>query len=160
MTAILYVKLGLRFIKKEAELKTYDAFILYSPEDIQFVKHDLLDPLENMDPPFHTCIPERDFDVGGFKHPPIIRSIQESNLTIGVLSQHFINNHMCQFAFAQAHMHQLETLSYKVLLIALEDPKTLENAPELINSYIKARTYLAQDDNFFWQKLLYQMPKK
>ncbi len=160
LAAILYVRLGIQFAKKEEEDRQYDAFISYSPEDIQFVKNKLLEPLESREPPFRICLPDRDFEVGGFRHNKIIRSIQESNRTIVVLSQSFITNQWCQFEFAQAHLHTLEDQSHRLLVIALEDPKTLQNTPEVIDSYIQSITYLAREDRLFWQKLLYQMPRK
>ncbi len=160
IAAVLFVKLGIQFVKEEEEDRQYDAFIAYSPEDIDFVKNELLEPLESMEPPFNICLRDRDFELGDWRSNNIIRSVQESKRTIVVLSQNFINSQWCQFEFAQAHLHLLEDQSYKLLVIALEDPKTLENMPKLIDSYIQSRTYLAREDRLFWNKLLYQMPRK
>ncbi len=61
IVVILYAKFGIRFNKNKEEEKKYDAFIAYSQEDIGFVKHQLLRPLEKMTPKFKICIHHRDF---------------------------------------------------------------------------------------------------
>ncbi len=160
IAALLYVKLGFNLHTEIEEDRLYDAFIAYSREDIDFVRHILLEPLENAKPSFAICIRDRDFNSGDWISQNIIRSVQQSRRTIIVLSQSFVNSQWCQFEFAQAHLQLLEDQSFKLLVIALEDPKTLRNVPELIQHYIQTRTYLWKDDNLFWEKLIYQMPKR
>ncbi len=156
LLAILYVKYGIKLSKDKEEEREYDVFIAYSQDDFKFVKNKLLDPLERS--AFKTCIPERDFEPGDFKSQNIIKGVQASRRTIIVLSQNFINSGWCQFKFAQSHLKMLDDESFKLLLIATEEPKMLENVPKVINNYIKSRTYLMENDRLFWEKLLYQMP--
>ncbi len=140
ISAILYVKYGIKFIQEKEENRTYDAFIAYSQEDIGFVKHNLLVPLEKI--PYKICIPERDFESRDYKSQNIIKSVQESRRTIIVLSQNFIDSGWCQFEFAQSHLKLLEDESFKLLLIVTEEPRLLHRVPKVIDNYIKTRTYL------------------
>ncbi len=158
--ALLYFKWGVVLQKQKEEERKYDAFIAYSQEDIHFVQRSLLEPLQKMEPPFQICVRDRDFDSGDWKSQNIIRSVQQSRRTIIVLSQNFINSQWCQFEFAQAHLRLLEDQSFKLLVIALENPATLRGVPELIQNYIQTRTYLSKDDRLFWEKLIYQMPRR
>ncbi len=151
------MKYGIKFIREKEQQRIYDAYIAYSQHDFDFVKDRLLTPLEKV--PFKICIPERDFGPGDFKSQNIIKGVKASKRTIIVLSQSFIKSGWCQFEFAQAHLKMLEDESFKLLLITIEDPKMLQNAPKLIRKCMNSRTYLMKDDQLFWEKLLYQMPK-
>ncbi len=160
ITALLYFRWGIVLHKQKEDERKYDAFIAYSQEDIDFVRHSLLEPLQEMKPGFQICVRDRDFDSGDWKSQNIIKYVQQSRRTIIVLSQNFINSQWCQFEFAQAHLRLLEDQSFKLLVIALENPTTLLGVPELIQHYIQARTYLMKDDRLFWEKLIYQMPRR
>ncbi len=160
IVVLLYAKFGIRFSKHSEEERKFDAFIAYSQEDIGFVKHQLLRPLEKMKPRFKICIHHRDFEIGDFITTNIINAIKQSRRTIIVLSQSFIDSEWCKFEFEQAHLQLLNDKSYKLLVVALDQPKNLHNIPQLIQSYILTRTYLMRTDKLFWQKLLYQMPEK
>ncbi len=160
ISVILYAKLGIRISKKREQDRKYDAFIAYSQEDIGFVKYQLLRPLEKMKCSYRLCIHHRDFEVGAFISTNIINAIQQSKRTIIVLSQSFIDSEWCKFEFEQAHLQLLKDKSYKILVIALDEPKNMTNVPKLIQSFITTRTYLMRTDKLFWQKLIYQMPDK
>ncbi len=159
LSALLYVKYGIKFMREREERRKYDAYIAYSQNDFEFVKRNIIDPLQGME--FNLCVPARDFEAGDFKSQMIVKSVKDSKRTIIVLSQNFINSEWCQFEFAQSHLKLLEDESFKLLLIAYDDPKTLmlKDAPKLITEYINSRTYLAKDNSLFFEKLLYQMPK-
>ena len=157
---ILYAKFGMRFSRDKEEDRKFDTFIAYNQEDIGFVKHQLLRALEKMKPQFKICIHHRDFEIGNFITTNIINAIKQSRRTIILLSQSFIDSEWCKFEFEQAHLQLLHDKSYRILVIALDDPKHLQNIPQLIQSYILTRTYLMGTDKLFWQKLLYQMPEK
>ncbi len=156
---ILYAKYGFRIKKLNEEQKEFDAFIAYSVEDIEFVKNELLARLENCAyPPFNICIHHRDFVIGDWIADNIIKAVTASRRTIIVLSQNFIDSQWCTFEFSQAHFRLIEDRSFKIIVIALTDPKDLENPPKLIKSYLKTGTYIARDKKLFWEKLFYQMP--
>ncbi len=104
VVALLYFKWGVVLHKQQEEERKYETFIAYSQEDINFVTQSLLEPLQKMEPPFHICVRDRDFNSGDWKSQNIIRSVQQSRRTIIVLSQNFINSQWCQFEFAQAHL--------------------------------------------------------
>ncbi len=157
---IIYAKFGIRFKKQTEEDREYDAFIAYSQEDIKFVKNKLLKPLERKYPQFKICIHHRDFELGATISANILNAIKQSKRTIIVLSQNFINSPWCHFEFEHAHIQLLENQSYKLIVIALSEPKTLHDVPELIEAYIKTRTYLMRNDKWFAKKLFYHMPNK
>ncbi len=159
IAVILYAKYGFRFKTFKEEERKYDVFIAYNLEDIGFVKDELLNRLENAaEPPFKICIHHRDFEVGDWITNNIMKAVAASKRTIIVLSQNFINSQWCRFEFAQAHFRLIADQSFKLIIIALEDPKTLKNTPKLIRTYIKTGTYIARDNKLFWEKLLYLMP--
>ncbi len=157
ISAILYAKYGIKFTKEKEEKRENDIYIAYTQHDFGFVKTKLLDPMEKLG--IKVCIPERDFRPGDFKSLNIVKKVQASKRTIIVLSQYFIDSGWCQFEFAQAHLNTLTDESFKLILITIEEPKTLQNIPRIIREYINSRTYLMKDDRLFWEKLLYQMPK-
>ncbi len=158
---IMYAKFGIRFRKQLEEVdRDYDAFIAYSQEDIKFVKNKLLKPLERKKPPYKICIHHRDFELGATISANILNAIKQSKRTIIVLSQNFINSPWCHFEFEHAHIQLLENQSHKLIVIALSEPKKLHNVPELIEAYIKTRTYLMSNDKWFAKKLFYHMPDK
>ncbi len=157
---IIFAKFGFRLSKPKEEDKRYDAFIAYSREDIAFVRNELLEPLESMNPPFKICIKDRDFDVYGWTSNNVISSIRESKRTIIVLSQNFIDDARGQFEFDTAHQQLLNDMSFKLLIITLEKPKNLRHIPDLIKSYTNTATYLFRNDKLFWKKVLYFMPER
>ncbi len=157
---IMYAKFGIRFSKETEENREYDAFIAYSQEDIRFVKNKLLRPLESKRPPYKICIHHRDFELGATISANILNAIKQSKRTIIVLSQNFINSPWCHFEFEHAHIQLLKSQSHKLIVIALSEPKTLHNVPELIEAYIKTRTYLMSNDKWLKKKLFYHMPDK
>ena len=157
---IMFAKFGFRlFTPKEGEERRYDAFIAYSREDIAFVRNELLEPLERMNPPFRICVKDRDFDAFAWTSNNVISSIRESKRTIIVLSQNFIDDTWGQFEFDTAHHQLLNDTSFKLLVITLERPKNLNNIPDLIKRYINTGTYLFRGDKLFWNKVLYFMPE-
>ncbi len=163
LLALLYVRCGIKFVREREERREYDAYIAYSHEDYDFVKQNILDPLNKY--PFKLCIPARDFGVGGFRHQWIMKKVKESKRTIIVLSLNFLKSEYCQSEFVQSHLKLLEDGSFKLLLIAIDDPKTLRRAlaeapdHKLIFEYFSSSTYLAKNDCCYFERLLYQLPK-
>ncbi len=157
LSALLYVKYGIKFVRETEEKREFDAFIAYSQQDYEFVKQKLMEPLEKMN--FKLCLPERDYETGDYKSQIIIKGVQASKRTIIVLSQNFIDSGWCQFEFAQSHLRMLEDESFKLLLVAIDEPRILNNSPQLITDYIESRTYLMKDDRLFLEKILYKMPR-
>ncbi len=70
ISALLYAKFGIKFIREKEENRRYDALIAYSQEDFNFVKQNLIDPLEKRN--FKICIPERDFEPRDYKSQNVI----------------------------------------------------------------------------------------
>ena len=145
LSALLYVKYGIKFVRETEEKREFDAFIAYSQQDFDFVKQKLVKPLEKMN--FKLCLPERDYEPGHYKSQVIVKGVQASKRTIIVLSQNFVDSGWCQFEFAQSHLRMLEEESFKLLLVAIDEPQMLSNSPQLITDYIESRTYLLKDDH-------------
>ena len=61
----LFINFGWRFWYSYTKDKTlYDAFISYSSKDSDWVIDHLMNPLENLNPPYNLCLHERDFLIG------------------------------------------------------------------------------------------------
>ncbi len=161
LVIVIYAKYGLKLRNISEEKRKYDAYIAYNLEDISFVKHELLMRLEGetfVNPPYKTHVHHRDVDPCSWIANSITKAITESKRTVFVLSQNFLNSQWCQFEFSLAHHRLMHDQSCKIIVIALEDPMTFHNVPKVVKRYINTRTYIARDDDQFWEKLYYQMP--
>ncbi len=90
LSALLYVKYGIKFVQENEEKREFDAFIAYSQQDFDFVKQKLVKPLEKLN--FKLCLPERDYEPGDYKSQIIVKGVQASKRTIIVLSQNFVDS--------------------------------------------------------------------
>ena len=107
---------------------------------------------------FHLCVHERDFVPGVAITKNIMTAIQHSRRTILVLSPDFIKSGWCDLEFQAAHQRALEDRSNFLIVVLLKevDPKDLD---ETLSLYMKTKTYVSVGDKWFWQKMLYAMPK-
>ncbi|XP_070537028.1 toll-like receptor 2 [Ptychodera flava] len=83
--------------------KRYDAFVVYNQHDSDWVIHELVPHLENIDPPnFKLCIHERDFLPGYDIFENILDSIEQSKKTMLILSPDFAASEWCYFEMRMA----------------------------------------------------------
>ena len=85
-------------------------------------------------------------------------AIQYSRRTILVLTPEFIKSGWCDLEFQAAHQRALEDRSNFLIVVLLKevDHKDLD---ETLRLYMKTKTYVSVNDKWFWQKMLYAMPK-
>ena len=157
----LYARFGFHpwdRVNENPEEKDYDAFVSYCRKDVDWVLDTLLPYLEAPQCGFHLCVHERDFVPGVAITKNIMTAIQCSRRTILVLSPNFIKSGWCDLEFQAAHQRALEDRSNFLIVVLLEevDHKDLD---ETLSLYMKTRTYITVKDNWFWQKMLYAMPK-
>ena len=157
----LYARLGchpLDKVKENTEEKDYDAFVAYCRKDVDWVLNTLLPYLEAPQCGFHLCVHDRDFVPGVAITKNIMTAIQYSRRTILVLSPNFIKSGWCDLESQAAHQRALEDRSNFLIIVLLQevDPKDLD---ETLQLYMKTRTYVSINDKWFWQKMLYAMPK-
>ncbi|XP_067397727.1 toll-like receptor 4 [Emydura macquarii macquarii] len=139
---------------------TYDAFVIHSSKDNDWVREELVETLEGGMPPFHLCLHYRDFTPG----VPIASSIiQEGFLSsrkvIAVISNHFLESKWCSFEFEIAQSWQFVEGKAGIVLIVLEDvDKVLLRRRLGLSRYLRRNTYLEWKDreisrHLFWRQL-------
>ncbi|NXS78949.1 TLR4 protein, partial [Erpornis zantholeuca] len=139
---------------------TYDAFVIHSSKDQEWVIKELVEPLEGGTPPFHLCLFYRDFLPGV---PVVTNIIQEGFLSsrnvIAVISTAFLESKWCSFEFDIAQSWQLVEEKAGIIMIVLEDVnKALLRKRLGLSRYLRRNTYLEWKDkeiskHIFWRQL-------
>ncbi|NXB12196.1 TLR4 protein, partial [Cnemophilus loriae] len=139
---------------------TYDAFVIHSSKDQEWVIKELVEPLEGGRPPFHLCLYHRDFLPGV---PVVTNIIQEGFLSsrnvIAVISTDFLESKWCSFEFDIAQSWQLVEGKTGIIMIVLEDVnKALLRQRLGLSRYLRRNTYLEWKDkeiskHIFWRQL-------
>ncbi|KGL80424.1 Toll-like receptor 4, partial [Tinamus guttatus] len=139
---------------------TYDAFVIHSSKDQEWVIKELVEPLEGGKPPFQLCLYYRDFLPGV---PIVTNIIQEGFLSsrnvIAVISTDFLESKWCGFEFDIAQSWQLVEGRAGIIMIVLEDvDKALLRQRLGLSRYLKRNTYLEWKNreisrHIFWRQL-------
>uniref|UniRef100_A0A8B9PR42 Toll-like receptor 4 n=1 Tax=Apteryx owenii TaxID=8824 RepID=A0A8B9PR42_APTOW len=139
---------------------TYDAFIIHSSKDQEWVIKELVEPLEGGKPPFQLCLYYRDFLPGV---PIVTNIIQEGFLSsrnvIAVISTNFLESKWCSFEFDIAQSWQLVQGRAGIIMIVLEDvDKALLRQKLGLSRYLRRNTYLEWKNreisrHIFWRQL-------
>ncbi|NWI86157.1 TLR4 protein, partial [Pitta sordida] len=139
---------------------TYDAFVIHSSKDQEWVIKELVEPLEGGKPPFHLCLYYRDFLPG----VPIVSNIIEegflsSRNVIAVISTDFLESKWCSFEFDVAQSWQLVEGKVGLIMIVLEEVnKALLRQRLGVSRYLRRNTYLEWKNkeiskHIFWRQL-------
>ena len=158
----LFAKYGVRFSwRKNSDnvFRRYDAFVVFSDNDRQFVLNELMPRLETEEMPYKLCIRLRDWLVGDSIADTILESIENSHRTILVLSDHFVEDEWRDYEFAAAHVRQVEDKANKHLIVLLIQDKPPENLNKALKMYIATNNYIKLSDPWCWKKLMFAMPK-
>ncbi|XP_008831702.1 toll-like receptor 4 [Nannospalax galili] len=139
---------------------TYDAFVIYSSQDEDWVRNELVKNLEEGVPPFQLCLHYRDFVPGVAIAANIIQEgFHKSRKVIVVVSQHFIQSRWCIFEYEIAQTWQFLSSHSGIIFIVLEKVKKslLRQQVELYR-LLSRNTYLEWEDNMlgrhiFWRRL-------
>uniref|UniRef100_F7A0Y2 Toll-like receptor 4 n=2 Tax=Ornithorhynchus anatinus TaxID=9258 RepID=F7A0Y2_ORNAN len=139
---------------------TYDAFVIYSSQDEEWVRNELVKNLEEGVPPFQLCLHYRDFMPGVAITSNIIQEgFHKSRKVIVVVSKHFMESRWCSFEFEIAQTWQFLESQAGIILIVLQkvDKSQLQRRMGL-SRYLHRNTYLEWEDNkisrhIFWRRL-------
>ncbi|NXP27511.1 TLR4 protein, partial [Scytalopus superciliaris] len=156
-----YMLVLLSGCKQSAERgNTYDAFVIHSSKDQEWVIKELVEPLEGGTPSFHLCLYYRDFLPG----VPIVTNIIEegflrSRNVIAVISTDFLESKWCSFEFDIAQSWQLVEGKAGIIMIVLEEVnKALLRQRLGLSRYLRRNTYLEWKNkeiskHIFWRQL-------
>ncbi|KAG8432046.1 hypothetical protein GDO86_019513 [Hymenochirus boettgeri] len=133
---------------------------LLEPLRSDWVRGELLNQLENCNPPYKVCIHERDFLPGKWIIENIIENIENSHKIIFVLSRSFINSEWCNYELYFAHQRAIGHAFEDVILVVKENV-TMEDLPKRfckLRKILKTKTYLEwplekNRQQFFWIQL-------
>ncbi|XP_074871953.1 toll-like receptor 4 [Carettochelys insculpta] len=139
---------------------TYDAFVIHSSKDTEWVTKELVETLEGGVPPFHLCLHYRDFTPG----VPITSNIihegfLSSRKVIAVISHHFLESKWCSFEFEIAQSWQFVEGKAGIIMIVLEEvDQGLLRRNLGLTRYLQRNTYLKWKDkeinrHLFWRQL-------
>ena len=159
ISLFLFIHFGWRFCYSYTKDETlYDAFISYSCKDSDWVIDQLVNPLENLNPPYNLCLHERDFLVGVPICDNITKAIEGSKCTICVVSRNWLESDWCQYEFRVAHCLAPVEKKTRLLVILKEDiPK--DKIKGDLKFYMKTFTYLDSAHTLFWSRLLNDLPR-
>ncbi|XP_053137742.1 toll-like receptor 4 isoform X1 [Hemicordylus capensis] len=127
---------------------TYDAFVIYSSEDQEWVTQELEETLETGIPRFRLCLFYRDFIPGVSIMTNIIKEgFQSSRKVVAVVSAHFLESRWCNFELEIAQSWQLLDSQASLVLIVLEgvDQRAVQRKLGLFR-YLRRNTYLVWKD--------------
>ncbi|XP_004849535.1 LOW QUALITY PROTEIN: toll-like receptor 4 [Heterocephalus glaber] len=139
---------------------TYDAFVIYSSQDEDWVRNELVKNLEEGVPPFKLCLHYRDFIPGVAIAANIIQEgFHKSRKVIVVVSQHFIESRWCIFEYEIAQTWQFLSSRAGIIFIVLQKlEKSLLRQQVELYRLLSRNTYLEWEDHglgrhIFWRRL-------
>ncbi|XP_036712300.1 toll-like receptor 4 isoform X1 [Balaenoptera musculus] len=139
---------------------TYDAFVIYSSQDEDWVRNELVKNLEEGVPPFQLCLHYRDFIPGVAIAANIIQEgFHKSRKVIVVVSQHFIQSRWCIFEYEIAQTWQFLSSRAGIIFIVLHKlEKSLLRQQVELYRLLNRNTYLEWEDSvlgrhIFWRRL-------
>ncbi|XP_045418706.1 toll-like receptor 4 [Lemur catta] len=139
---------------------TYDAFVIYSSQDEDWVRNELVKNLEEGVPPFQLCLHYRDFIPGVAIAANIIQEgFHKSRKVIVVVSNHFLQSRWCIFEYEIAQTWQFLSSHAGIIFIVLQKvEKSLLRQQVELYCLLKRNTYLEWEDSvlgrhIFWRRL-------
>lgn len=129
----------------------YDAFVIYSSEDSDWVVRTLIPTLEEKHG-LKCCVHYRDFLIGVPFRQNMADSVYKSRKTIAVVSTHFFSSNYCGTELDYALYRLMEKKDDSLIVIKLDDVDSRKLPRELQKrSYID---YLKSTDKETWEKKL------
>ncbi|XP_071980162.1 toll-like receptor 4 [Engystomops pustulosus] len=140
--------------------KEYDAFVIHSSLDEEWVKEHLVPKLEDGAPRFQLCLHYRDFIPGIPITTNIVNEgIRRSRKALIIVSQNFIESKWCSFEFEMVMSWQFLESQCGIIVILLEAVNMAHLKHMLgLNKYLRKNTYLKWVDGYverkvFWRRL-------
>ncbi|GAB6024503.1 defense response [Chamberlinius hualienensis] len=157
---LIYSHYGLRFGSNKVDNteKLFDVFISYSCLDEDFLVNTLLPGLENIEKPYNLCLHHRNFAPGAYIINSIMEAVEQSAVTLILLSNNFLQSEWCRFEFKMAHIQMLKDKCKRVIVIIVDDDIPNDLDPEM-KLYMKTKTYLHFNDKLFWKKIYFALPE-
>lgn len=136
--------------------REFDAIVCFSFDaDNDYVINTIQPELEeNHDPPFKLCVHSRDFEVGVDIKDNIQNSIENSNSAIIIMSQDFVDSVWCKEEFADCYRETMKDPAFRLLVIMMQPPETLENVSNYMSCFFESKTYLEKDDPMLLHKIV------
>jgi hypothetical protein len=157
----LFAHYGVRVFgpRCEESEKLYDAVLLHSAKDSEFVTRSLANELETGRPPLRVCVQHRDLNPDA-SHIQILEAARASRRVVLILSRNFLQTEWSRCELRRAVHESLRGRPHK--LVVVEEPDVLldaENDVELL-PYLKTTTVnrIRRSDRHFWEKLRYALP--
>jgi hypothetical protein len=137
--------------------RLYDAYVIYSLQDDNFVTQGLTNVLEN-DIGYRMCLHYRDFNLNlnNYIADTICEAIDNSKRAVLVLSKNFLYNEWGRFEFKGA-VHEVLKRRRKLIIILYGDIPQKDLDAD-IRLYLKTNLCIEWDDKKFWQKLRLALP--
>ena len=134
--------------------KQYDAFVsyCYQGQDLNFVEKIIPQELED-EHSFTLCIHRRDFKAGWDIKWNIMNAIRNSNSTIIIMSQDYINSLWCVEEFEDCYMENMKDPAFKLFVVLMQPVDTLNITNEYIKSFFAKKTYLEKNDHNLFKKI-------
>ncbi|XP_075690346.1 toll-like receptor 4 [Rhinoderma darwinii] len=146
--------------KNDNTEKEYDAFVIHSSLDEEWVKEQLVPKMEGGTPRFHLCLHYRDFIPGMPITSNIVNEgIRRSRKALIILSQNFIESKWCGFEFEMVMSWQFLESQCGIIVIVLEAVNMAHLRHILgLNKYLRKNTYIKWVDGYvdrkvFWMRL-------
>lgn len=143
----------------EESEKLYDAVLLHSAKDSEFVCRELSVELEMGRPPLRLCVQHRDL-TSEASHLQILEAARASRRVILVLSRNFLQTEWSRSELRRAVHESLRGRPHKLVVIEeadvlLEAENDVELVPYLKTAHVNR---IRRNDRHFWEKLRYAMP--
>jgi len=138
---------------------TYDAFVVYSNEDSDWVLEELIPHFEDCTDyqSFRLCVHERDFLPGEYIIGNIWSRMEDSRKVIMVISRNFARSNYCNYEIELARMLSVEKARNLLVPVMLENVK-MEDMSDSLRWIVRKLTYIEwpqwqPDREEFWRKL-------
>ena len=134
----------------------YDAFVVYSSRDAEFVENELREKLEEeAEPPLRLCLHHRDFLLGSSIIENIETAITQSVTCLFLVSRESVKSKWCtfEFTFAKNRIVTDGLPQSSLILVFLEDIPINELSPGMQALYYTC-TVLKRDHTFFWKQII------
>ena len=152
------VQTNRRIFKEQSNTRHYefDAFVSYSAEDVDWVKQHL--PQLESDHNIRLCLHDRDWLPGRDIIENIVQSIENSRMTVLIVSNAFAISQWCHVELAMIQTKLFESDHDNVILVLLEELSDCNVSPRL-KIQMQRQTYIewpadsVTGQQLFWAKL-------
>ncbi|KAH8402381.1 hypothetical protein KR009_011795 [Drosophila setifemur] len=157
----LFAHYGVRVFgpRCEESEKLYDALLLHSAKDSEFVCQHLAAQLETGRPPLRVCLQHRDL-AHDATHYQLLEATRVSRRVVILLTRNFLQTEWARYELRRSVHDALRGRPQKLVIIeepevAFEAESDIELLPYLKTSAVHR---IRRSDRHFWEKLRYALP--